>query len=334
MRISREQIVRYRLRVSHLDEKLLPGAFARAAWGGLQDTVPRCAVMSLHARVEGTQPDSWEDPSLVQIWFRGGADYVIARDDVGVFTLGSLPRDPEKARALEKLADDIHRVTEGRILFVRDVQRLLPPSPHPTTIRAAAMTGRVLIRWNASNIWLIPAERPMIDPEDARIELARRFFHWFGPATKHRMRLWTGVSQGDATKTFKAIERDLVPVDLDDAERFMLAADVDVARNAARVEGVRLLPQDDPYTKLDQHVIVPDESLRLRVFPPPKKSLGYSPGAILVDGDVVGAWQRQQRRVRIHPWKRFPKSVREAIEAEALAFPIAAKTAASITWDE
>lgn len=167
-------MLRYRARASHLDEKLPAGSFAAAAWGGLQDSIPRAGVMSLHARVEGTQPDSWEDPSVVQIWFRGGADYIVPRADAGVFTLGSYPRDPEDGRRLETLADDIHRVTEGRTLRVAEVSERLRLA-HQTHVRGVAVTGRVHIRWDASNIWLIPVERPAIDVGDARRELARRF---------------------------------------------------------------------------------------------------------------------------------------------------------------
>src|SRR5437899_1666912 len=67
--LSREQVLRYRARASHLDAKLPAGSFAKAAWGGLQDSVPRGGMISLHARVQATQSDSWEDPSVVQIWF-------------------------------------------------------------------------------------------------------------------------------------------------------------------------------------------------------------------------------------------------------------------------
>ena len=164
--------------MSLLATKLPAGSFAKAAWGGLQDSVPRAGVISLHARVHGTKPDSWEDPSVVQIWFRGGADYIVPREDAGVFTLGSSPRDPERMAELDRLADDIHRVAEGRTLIVNEVSKLLRHA-HQTGLRVSGLTGRVHIRWDASRILLIPVERPDIDPEDARCELARRFVHWF-----------------------------------------------------------------------------------------------------------------------------------------------------------
>ena len=330
--VSREQVIRYRIRASHLDAKLPPGSFAKAAWGGLQDSVPRGGVISLHARVEGTQPNSWEDPSVAQIWFRGGADYIVPRADVGVFTLGSLPRAPGAAARLEGLADEIHRVAEGRTLKVREVQELLGAG-HPTAVRFAAPTGRILIRWDARDIWLIPIERPDIDPERARLELARRFVHWFGPTTRAAMARWTGVTNSDATTTWRGIEKDLVPVELDGAERHVLASDVDALLRAAPVEGIRLLPFDDALTKLDRELLVRDPDIRRRVIPPAGTSLGYIPGAILADGELVGAWQRQQRRVRIHPTQRLSAAVRKAVEREARTFPIAGAAEPTVSWD-
>jgi hypothetical protein len=330
--VGRDQIVRYRARVSHLDEKLAPGSVAQAAWGGLQDSVPRAGVVSLHARVAGTRPDSWEDPSLVQIWFRGGADYLVPRADVGIFTLGSYPRDPDAAAHLERLADAIDRVAAGRTLLVRDLSAQLALD-HPTRIRTVAVTGRAHIRWDAANIWLIPAERPELDVEDARRELARRFVHWFGPTTVKRLATWTGVAPRDARETWASIAGDLTPVDVEGEERLMLAADLAELERGEPVRGVRLVPFDDPFTKLDADLLVRDETRRFRVFPPTGQGVGHIPGAVLVDGEVVGSWQRQQRKVTIHPWAAPSAEVREAIEWEALAFPIASPAKAGVSWE-
>jgi len=333
-RISREQVLRYRARASHLDRKLPHGSFAKAAWGGLQDSVPRAGVISLHARVTDTKPNSWEDRSVVQVWFRGGADYIVPREDAGVFTLGSSPRDPERMAELDRLADDIHRVTEGRTLIVNEVSKLLRHA-HQTGLRVSGLTGRVHIRWDASRIWLIPVERPDIDPEDARRELARRFVHWFGPTTKTALARWTGVAAREATETWKAIEADLIAVDVTGVagRRFLLAADVDGLEHAEPVSGARLLPYDDAFTKLDQELLIPDDALRERVLPRTGQGKGYIPGTILVDGEIVGGWQRQQRKVTLHPFGELPERARDAIEEEASSFPIDARSPASVSWD-
>jgi hypothetical protein len=235
---------------------------------------------------------------------------------------------------LDRLADDIHRVTEGRTLNVNEVSKRLGHD-HQTGLRVSSLTGRVHIRWDAGRIWLIPVERPDIDSEDARRELARRFLHWFGPTTKPALARWTGVPAREATETWKAIEEDLVEVEVASlaGRRFLLAADLEALERADPVSGVRLLPYDDAFTKLDHELLLPDEALRERVLPRTGQGKGYIPGAILVDGEVVGGWQRQQRKVTLHPFGRLPARVRDAIEEEATIFPIEAKSPASVSWD-
>ncbi|HXD71555.1 MAG TPA: hypothetical protein VN615_16945, partial [Gaiellales bacterium] len=68
--LTREQILAFRRRSGALDERLPlgPESLRQAAWAGLQDSMPRAAVLSLHARVEGIGPMAWEDPAFVQVW--------------------------------------------------------------------------------------------------------------------------------------------------------------------------------------------------------------------------------------------------------------------------
>ena len=65
--------------------------------------MPRAALLSIHARVEGTEPGRWEDPSLVQVWGPRFSAYVVAQDDRAVFTLGRLPDDPPARHEAEQL---------------------------------------------------------------------------------------------------------------------------------------------------------------------------------------------------------------------------------------
>ena len=184
---------------------------------------------------------------------------------------------------------------------------------------------------------VIPAARPSIDPEDARLELARRFLHWHGPATPRRLALFTGVEPADATVTWRAIEPELAAVAIDGfaERRWLLARDLEGLRGAEPIHGVRLLPMDDPFAKYDHEFLLADDALRARSLPKVGRSPGYLPGAVLVDGEIVGAWQRQQRKVTIHPFpgEALRAATREAIEAESLAVPIAGPTKPSVTWD-
>ncbi|MDF2754128.1 MAG: Activator of Hsp90 ATPase, partial [Gaiellaceae bacterium] len=51
--LTRAEILAYRRRVNELDERLPagPASLRRAAWAGLQDSMPRAALLSIHARV-------------------------------------------------------------------------------------------------------------------------------------------------------------------------------------------------------------------------------------------------------------------------------------------
>ncbi|MEX2394897.1 MAG: crosslink repair DNA glycosylase YcaQ family protein [Actinomycetota bacterium] len=327
--VGREQVLRYRAHRQQLDTKLPKADIARAAHGGLQDSVPRGAVISLHARVRDVDPASWEDPALAQIWFRGGTDYVIPRSDIGVFTLGSLPRDASVCADLEEIADAATRVLDGEVLKVREVADRMTLR-HPLELRNAARTGRLLIRWNANMIWLIANDRPSIEPEVARLELARRFLTWLGPQTRQRFAWWAAIEPKDARATWDAIASELVTVDVGGEERSMLDRDLDALVGAEPIEGVRLLPADDAFTKTHRDLLVTDDKKRSHAFPPIGTSPGYIPGAILVDGELAGVWQRQQRKVTIHPWRKLPK---DEVEAEALSFPISSTSKPSVRWE-
>jgi winged helix DNA-binding protein len=46
------------------------------------------------------------------------------------------------------------------------------------------------------------------------------------------------------------------------------------------------------------------------------------PGAVLVDGEIVGVWRRAGERLTIGVWKPLTRAAREAVEAEAASMPL------------
>jgi hypothetical protein len=304
----------FRARSMHLDQRLKAGTLEHAAYAGLQDSAPRSALLSLHARACDVNPASWEHESLAQIWFRLGADYVVPRADLGVFTVGTLPRNADQIKALNDLGEIIVRALDGNAMRTRDLEVLLPDLPNKFLIRAANVTGRINIRWDARTTEVIPVDVPEIDLEDARRELVRRFLHWMGPASPAHFARWAAVPKRDALETWSAIEGELVPVDFEGRARWILAADEPVLCAAEPPKAVSLLPLGDPYLYLDQPPVPrlpevgPDVSQRL------VNSLG---GRILVDGEIVGAWGRVQANVTLFPWIHID---RDRVEAEAQTF--------------
>src|SRR5213080_1415104 len=110
------RILAFRRRVGALDERMPAGAksLRRAAWAGLQDSMPRAALLSIHARVEGTGSSAWEHAALVQVWGPRFSAYVVPARDVAVFTRGRMPDDEMDRLRFEELAERLHGYLKGR----------------------------------------------------------------------------------------------------------------------------------------------------------------------------------------------------------------------------
>ncbi len=282
--------------------------------------MPRAALLSIHARVEGTEPGSWEDPSLVQLWGPRFSAYVVAQDDRAVFTLGRLPEDPAR-RDAEQLADQIEAFLDGRRMTYGEAGRGL--GKHPNALRYAATTGRVVMRWDGARrptIWMVPP--PAVDPGDARLELARRYLRVFGPATAAAFAEWAGIAPVRGRATFDALAESLTPVRTPVGDGFILTEDEEAFRAPVRRHGAaaRLLPSGDPYFLLqgaDRELLVPDPDHRRALWTP-----RVWPGAVLIEGEVAGTWRRAGAVVTIQMWHRLTPAAREAVELEAQSFPI------------
>ncbi len=235
LRLTRPHILAFRRHASGLDERLASGAgsLRRAAWAGLQDSMPRAAVLSIHARVAGTGPSTWEDPSLVQLWGPRFNVYVVAARDLAVFSLGTLPGDAKGRHRAEDLAARLHALLGGARMTYGQAGRAL--GVHPGSLRYAAATGTVLIRWDGARqpeIWTVPP--PETDPLDARLELARRYLHVYGPATAEAFGQWAGVGRRHGAAAFEALGTSLTPVQTPVGDAWILTSDEAAIRATAR----------------------------------------------------------------------------------------------------
>jgi Winged helix DNA-binding domain len=321
LRITRQQILAFRRRVGALDERMPMGAqsLRRAAWAGLQDSMPRAALLSLHARVEGVEPSTWEHPSLAQLWGPRYSTYVVAKQDFALFSLGRLPDNARGRLRAERMAEGLRAHLDAGRMTDREAAGALGVG---NAIRYAATTGTVAIRWDGARapaIWTVPA--PKIDPADACRELARRYLHVFGPTTAESFARWAGISRRSGAEAFASLEASLLPVRSPLGDEWLLAED-----EAAMLAGetadapARLLPSGDAYFLLDgaeRELLVPGEDQRQRLWTP-----RVWPGALLVEGGIRGTWRRAHHTVRIDAWARLSPGTRAAIEAEAHGLPL------------
>jgi hypothetical protein len=320
--LTRQQILAFRRRVGALDERLAPGrdSLRQAAWAGLQDSMPRAALLSIHARVAAAEPSSWEHPSLVQLWGPRYQVYVIDQRDLALFSLGRLPADEKGRGRAEDLAARLRAHLDGARLAYGEAGRGL--GVNPNSLRYAAATGTVLIRWAGARqptVWTVP--RPGVDPVQARGELARRYLHVFGPTTGEAFARWAGASGRAGAATFQSLRRSLTAVRTPLGESWILTGDEPafLAEPAAPAPA-RLLPSGDAHFLLwgeDRELLVPQAERRAELW-----TSRVWPGALLVDGEVRGTWRRANEIVTIHPWERLSQAAREAVESEAAALPL------------
>jgi hypothetical protein len=323
LNLTREQILAFRRTVQSLDERLPPGPESRrrAAWLGLQDSMPRAALLSIHARVDETEPDAWEQPPLTQVWGPRFSAYVVAEPDAPLFTLARMPESGPRRRFGTEIAARLHEFLDGRRMTYGEAGRAL--GVHPNALRYGTLTGTIRIRWEGARqptIWTVPP--PKLEPAHARRQVARRFLHAFGPATSQGFADWAGIKPAVARATFDELESSLVPVRTPIGEAWLLEEDEEALRSPAHPPpaAARLLPSGDTYYLLqgiERELLVPEADRRALLW-----TSRVWPGAVLVRGEIVGTWRRADAVVDIQPWRRLSRDEQAAVEAEASSLPL------------
>lgn len=295
--------------------------------------MPRAAVLSIHARVEGTRPDTWADPSLIQMWGPRFQVYVVAEEDLAPFSLGRLPDDAKGRSKAENLAGRLHEFLAGRTTLTYG-QAGDGIGVHPNQLRYAATTGTVLIRWRgarAPTIWTVP--RPAIEPFEARLELARRYLHVYGPTTPAAFAKWAGIGSAQGRAALDGLGAEVAAVRSPIGDGWILSADEPGFRApSGPTAPARLLPSGDAYFLLhgaDRDLLVPEADRQGELWTP-----RVWPGAVLSGGEVLGTWRRDGANLSIEAWRRPAPDERAAIEAEAGSLPLPdLRTGIRVRWD-
>ena len=251
--------------------------------------MPRAALLSLHARVEGIEPSAWEDPSLVQLWGPRYQVYVVAKPDFPLFSLARLPENEKGRLRAEQMAERLHaHLGDGRMTD-REVGRALGIG---NEMRYATTTGTIAIRWEGARapvIWKVdaPDDRPGRRAARARPALPPRL----RAVDRRAVRPLGGHLRRSAADTFASLERELLPVASPLGDEWLLAEDEPAIRAAETPAApARLLPSGDAYFLLwgeERELLVPQEDRRLRLW-----TSRVWPGALLVDGEIRGTWRR------------------------------------------
>ena len=155
------------------------------------------------------------------------------------------------------------------------------------------------------------------DDVPERLDVVRGYLRLCGPATPKEVAAYLDAPPADVTSRWPD---DAVEVSVDGERRWAAAADVD-RLTAGPASATRLLGPFDLYLQgRDRSLLVPDRARAKSLWP----TLGR-PGAVLVDGEVVGTWRPRKAgkrfSVQIDLWQPVPPPVRAAVaeQAERLA---------------
>jgi hypothetical protein len=130
---------------------------------------------------------------------------------------------------------------------------------------------------------------------------------------------------------FETLGPELTKVKTPIGEAWILASDEAAFRSAQGADSTRLLPSGDTYYLLqgrDRELLVPDANHRSQLW-----TSRVWPGALLLDGEIVGTWRRSEHKVTVHQWRRLSPENRESVESEAVSLPLpGVARPISVTW--
>jgi len=322
LKLSRLQILSFRQHVGALDERMSLNAesLRRATWAGLQDSSPRAALLSIHARISGVRPHTWQHRSLVQMWGPRFNDYVVSAKDRAVFSLGRLPDGALARSRAQETARQLSAFLKGRRMPFGQAGRAMGVPPN--SLRYAALTGTIHMHWDGAHqpvVWAVAA--PRIDPQRARLELARRYLHILGPTTSEAFSRWAGLSLKEARATFAALSGELLLARTPVSDAWILASDEATIRTPRPLStGARFLPSGDPYFLLwgaDRALLVPQFNRRAALW-----TARMWPGALLLEGEISGTWRRTGGTVMLSAWRHLTGTEQRAVDIEIESLPL------------
>jgi len=334
-------------RLCGLHAQVLSSA-ALAVWARVEDLDRRAVQRAL-----------WEHRTLVKTWAMRGTLHLLPAGELPLWhaalSTSRRYRRPAMWRRLlgitleelDRLTEAIGSALDGRVMtreeLVEEVGRLtgspafgakLALNGWGTVLKPAAFTGRLCfgpsvgqrVRFTHPDTWVATAPAPdsKMDPQAAAAAVTRRFLAAYAPATYHDFaRWWGGSSVSTVRQWIASLGEEVMRVDLEGVEAWILAAHLRDVRELPPARSVRLLPGFDQYvvaaSRHAEHLLPGD--LRHRVYRPQ----GWISPVLLVNGRMESIWRHEIKGSRvevvIEPFIKAPVWVRRAAgqEAERLA---------------
>jgi hypothetical protein len=355
VRLTWRQVMAWRPRRHHLDRRAPPEAMLDvvAELGGLHAQLMSSAELTLWARVEALEQDAvrralWDERSLVKTWAMRGTLHLLPSAEYPLWQ-AALSKyrhylKPSWLRyfgvtgdELERLLAAVAEALDGRTLTREELSvrvgeltgsaelgeklreswgAMLKPAAFRGQLCFAPSRGQN-VRFTRPDRWL--RDGSPVKPDDALVEITRRFLAANGPATREDYARWWAMTPARAMKLIAGLGEEVAQVEVEGTRAWMLAEHAQQAASAARARSVRLLPA------FDQYVVAASRHAR-NLLPGPFEDRVYRPQGwlspvLLVDGRMDGIWRHERRgrriEVRLEPFVEVPAWARSAAEDEA-----------------
>ncbi|SRR6266536_1638232 len=313
---------------------------------GVQDTGPDGARWALAAR--GVDVTALSGKDLILLWTVRGAPHLYRRSDVGRVAAAVDPfsdadagkrifdaAKPLRAAGIGNLAALDEVATHMRAIVTKPMVKgevsscLAKVMPEPylrfcrvcdathlyeMPFRLAAVRAGLELRPDTSPPVLqrITGFRKATAPSD-RFNLIRGYLRLLGPATPKHVADYLDAPVKDVKALWPG---DVIEVMVDRETRWLLADDKN-ALESADAKATRLLGPFDLFLQArDRATLVVDTAHAKQLWP----VLGR-PGAVLVDGELVGTWRPRQSgnrlTVAVQPWRKPSDAIRKAVTEQA-----------------
>ncbi|PYV13351.1 MAG: hypothetical protein DMG21_21155 [Acidobacteria bacterium] len=367
---SRLRIAGFRLARHHLAGKAraAPSAICRDVCG-IQAQVMSAAALALWARNHQLaraeiQSALWESRTLVKTGLMRGTLHLVAAEDFPVY-IAAL-RSSRVRQTLQIMARYGVSEKEARAAgdAVIEMLRAGPLTKQELTERVLALgiASKKARRWFELSSWgvgrmpivegrvcygpargqdvtlirtdrWLPEHKPVSEQEGQRIFL-RRYLGAYGPADARDFSKWSGLSASEVRSLWLSLESELVAVNADGRQGFMLREDADALGDSDFCGGVlRLLPNFDAY--LLGH-LNKDHLLDARHYKRVYRNQGWISPTILLDGKIIGTWSYAPRAkttiFTIQPFEALSKAVHTKIEEETRSLANFLQTPLKIAW--
>jgi Winged helix DNA-binding domain len=340
LELSWSQVHAFRLGRHHLVRRAAKQDLARVVGeiGGVQAQVMSAAELQtgvrVNCRVEDVRDALWKRKTLVKTWLMRGTLHLVPAEDLPLFTAAMRTRsmrmrnswleyvqlsEPEFLALVEAIGEALNgqvltreelveKVARGRPEHIRQVMR----SGWGMILKPVARRG--LLCFGPSRGQSVTFVRPQqwlsawreVDPNEALLEVARRYLRAYGPATQEDFARWWGHWSGVGKAAWSGLGDELVPVAVAGRRADLLASDAERIAKQRTAESVQLLPAFDPYLmghSSRDHIV---EAANLSKV---SRTAGWISAVVLVDGQVAGTWThvapKGTLRITVEPFRRL-----------------------------